>query len=271
MDIYGVDFSGARDAGEATWLAAATTGDGGLHVERCRPLSALAGTADRGPALATLRERLQDADAAGLDFSFGLPAPVHDAESWPEFLRWFPGEFDDPEEMRTRCRERTEYRTDGERSFVGRTTDDPLGASSPYHWLVAHQTFHGVRDVLGPLVTDGAVTVEPMQDRESEADERPVLCEVYPAATLRALDLPAERYKDSDAGDRGAYAERRERIVAGLPDDVTLAGPVETAALDDEGGDALDAVVAAFAAYRAAADGFATDREYHPVEGYIYV
>ena len=276
MDVYGVDFSGAADAGRTTWLAEATVegagdGDGRLRVETVRSLADLAGTADRGPALAELVERLQDTTVAGLDASFGLPFEVHDAESWPEFLRWFPGEFGDPDEMETRCRERVEYRTDGERSYVRRVTDDQVGASSPYHWLVAHQTFFCIRDVLGPLVTDGAVTVAPIQGRESDADERPRLCEVYPAATLRSLDLPDERYKDADADDREAYAERRERIVAGLPDDCSLAPSVRESALADDGGDALDAVLAAYAAYRAARDGFATDRDYHPAEGYIYV
>ncbi|MFD1513504.1 DUF429 domain-containing protein [Halomarina rubra] len=271
MDINGVDFSGARDAGRKTWLAEATTDDDGLHVESCRSLATLAGTADRAPALVELVDRLQTADAAGLDFSFGLPAAVHDCDAWPEFVRWFPGEFDDPDEMGTRCRERAEYLTDGDRTFVPRVTDEPLGASSPYHWLVAHQTFYGVRDVLGPLVANGAVTVEPMQEFEGDRDDRPTLCEVYPAATLRSLDLPAQRYKDPASDEGDAYAERRERIVAGLPEDCTLAPAVREAALDDEGGDALDAVVAAYATYRASRDGFATDREYHPAEGYIYV
>ncbi|MFC5970622.1 DUF429 domain-containing protein [Halomarina salina] len=276
MDVYGVDFSGAADAGRTTWLASATVegteqGDGHLRVETVRSLTDLAGTADRAPALAELRERLQEPTAAGLDFSFGLPFGVHDCDSWPEFLRWFPGEFDGPDDLRARCRERVEYRTDGERSYVGRATDEQVGASSPYHWLVAHQTFYGVRDVLGPLVTDGAVTVAPMQERESDADDRPTLCEVYPAATLRSLDLPDERYKGADAADREAYAERRERIVAGIPDDCTLTPSVRTAALDDTGGDALDAVLAAYATYRAVREGFATDREFHPAEGYIYV
>ncbi|MWG35414.1 DUF429 domain-containing protein [Halomarina oriensis] len=278
MDIYGVDFSGAAAAGEKTWLAEARLeadddGPDGLHVERCRSLADLAGTAERGPALAELVERLQRADAAGLDFSFGLPVAVHDAEYWPEFLRWFPGEFDGPEDMQAVCSERVEYRTDGERTFVDRTTDEQVGASSPYHWLVAHQTFYGIRDVLGPLVTDGAAVVAPMQGRdgETEVDDRPTLCEVYPAATLRSLDLPSERYKDASAADREEYRERRERILDGLPEMLTLSESVRDAALDDEGGDALDAVLAASATCRASRDGFDPDREYHPVEGYIYV
>lgn len=270
MDIYGVDFSGAREAGAKTWLAEATADDDGLHVERCRSLGDLAGTTAREPALAELVVRLQDADAAGLDFSFGLPVAVHDTEYWPEFLRWFPREFDDPDEMRDVCRERAEYQTDGERTFVARTTDEQVGASSPYHWLVAHQTFYGVRDVLGPLVTDGAAVVAPMQERDGD-DDRPTLCEVYPAATLRSLDLPSQRYKDASAEDREVYHERRERIIAGLPDAVTLDESVRETALGDEGGDALDAVLAAYATYRGSRDGFEPHREYHPVEGYIYI
>ncbi|WP_256558109.1 hypothetical protein [Halomarina litorea] len=38
----------------------------------------------------------------------------------------------------------------------------------------------------------------------------------------------------------------------------------------DSGGDALDACLAALAAFRAWRDGFATTGEWHPVEGHIY-
>jgi len=261
MELLGVDFSGARRAGDNIWLARAESGDR-LRVESCRRLADLA-SADRDPALAALRDRLRGVELAGLDVSFGLPRAVHDCGSYRAFLEWFPGAFEDPEAMRAACTERAKTVTDGERTFLARQTDEPHGASSPYHWLVASQTFYGVRDVLAPLVADGATAV-PMTDGTGTK-----LCEVYPAGTLRALELPSQRYKNDR--DHPDAPERRERILAGLPDRVELADAVREAALSDPGGDALDSVLAAVAVDRARREGFPAGEAYDPVEGRIFV
>ncbi len=263
MDLLGIDFSGARQAGDSIWLAWCKS-DNSLRIESCRRLSELAGTADRAPALAELRGRLLDADVAGLDFSFGLPRAVHDYEEYEAFLDWFRDAFEDPDAMRAICIERAKAASGGERTFLPRRTDEPVGASSPYHWLVASQTFYGVRDVLAPLIADGPAAAVPMTGGSS-----PKLCEIYPAGTLRALELPSQRYKnDSDHPDA---PECRERILAGLPEWVDLSPSVREAALVDSGGDALDSVLAAIAADRARRGGFEAGEAYDPVEGRIFI
>lgn len=262
MELLGVDFSGARRAGDSVWLARAETGDG-LRVESCRRLADLA-SADRAPALAELRGRLLEADLAGLDFSFGLPRAVHDCGSYRAFLEWFPDAFENPGSMRAVCTERAKETTGGERTFIPRRTDEPIGASSPYHWLVASQTFYGVRDVLAPLVADGPAAAVPMTGGRGTE-----LCEIYPAGTLRALELPSRRYKNDS--DHPEAPERRQRILGGLPERVRLAPSVREAALANAGGDALDSVLAAVAADRARRDGFGTGEAYDPIEGRIFV
>ncbi len=279
MRVIGVDFSGAAAAGEKTWVAtgeASTGTDGTLRLDACAPLAERVGTADRDPCLRALVDLLREGDVAGLDVSFGLPRAVHDRDAWTDLVEWVGGAFADADDLSGTCAERTREATGGDRTYLKRATDEHRGATSPYHWLVAHQTFHGLRDVLAPLVAGGGVAVAPM-DVGTDAGcagrlppERPVVCETYPAATLRRLGLPDTRYKD-DAKHSGA-PERRERTVEGLATGtpLSLAPDVRDRALADSGGDALDACLAALAAHRAWRDGFATTGEWHPVEGHIY-
>ena len=268
MHVHGVDFSGARRAGEKLWLASATDDGDRLRVDSVRSAADVFGP-DRETAHAGLREfvRSCDADAAvGLDCSFGLPRQVHDAVSWPAFCEWFATAFDSPDALQGELAERTKRRTGGERTYLKRRTDARTGARSPYHWLVGPQTFYGIRDVVAPL-TD-AVSVEPLAPRR----EATSLLESYPAATLRALDLPSQKYKDD-----GTYPDaptRRATILDGLREwGVALDEGLESVVLDDPGGDALDSVVAAVAAARAARADFEVREPdaYDPVEGYIYV
>ena len=245
--IHGVDFSGARQAGGKIRIATGVLKDG-LRIERCRSVAETIGTAERGPALEYLREFLASERRAvvGLDFSFGVPHRVTDAEDWRAFVREF--DFESINDMTDTYVRRTRERTDGERTYLKRATDEEAGASSPYGFVVAAQTYYGIRNVLRPLACDDRVSVLPMDDPE---EDRPWLCESYPAATLRERDLPDERYKND-----GTYPnarDRRERIVAGLREaGVAFADEgIMTTALADSGGDALDSIVAAFAVSRA--------------------
>lgn len=261
--VVGIDFSGAEQAGHGIWLAEVDPQGEGLRVTDCRSAADRFGVADRAPCLGELCAYLGETPhTAGLDFSFGLPAAVHDHDDWGAFRQWFPTAFTDDAAMQDACVERAEAATDGEWTYAPRTTDGPVGASSPYHWLVAKQTFYGIRDVLAPL--GGAVTVRPM-----ETGDPPYLCEIYPKATLASLDLPAREYKN-DADHAG---ERRRAIVEGLEREtaLTFAESVRNTLVSDAGGHALDSVVAALAADRARRADFEPDREYDPVEGHIYV
>lgn len=264
--LHGVDFSGARQAGHDLWIAEATVDDGSLLVESVTSAADRFGVADRGPCLGRLCEFLRDATVVGMDFPFGLPTTVHERASWDDFLRWFPTApaFTDPDVFEAACKERAEAATDGTTTYARRVTDEPVGALSPYDVRVKAQTFYGVRDVLARLGTGDAVTVEPMQGGDGTT-----LCEVYPAATLATLDLPAQEYKEGAERAR----ERRATIVDGLAAETRLSFNDEVRALlvDDAGGDAIDSVVAALATDRARRTDFEPDREYDPVEGHIYV
>lgn len=262
--VHGVDFSGAADAGEGIWLASGTVTDGRFRVEQCRPARELAGTAARAPALAALRRFLCEAGDAviGADFPFGLPAPVVEADTWRGFLHGFDGRFDGPHDLEERCIGQAERLTGGERVYLLRATDADASAKSPYHWLLSHQTYYGVRDVLAPFVLDGPGAVPPMQGVEND---QPALVEVYPAGTLDRLDLPSRAYKSATDEAR----DRRETILDGLS--VRLPDSLRERVLADADGDALDAVVAGVAAARAAGGGFVAETDWRPLEGHIYV
>jgi hypothetical protein len=265
--LHGIDFSGARQAGHGIWIAEALVDGDRLHIEACASAADRFGVAERAPCLGHLCEFLRDAEVVGMDFPFGVPAPVHDRDTWADSLEWVATVATDVDGFEEACVSRAENEgTD--RTYLLRETDGPVGAKSPYHWLVASQTFHGIRDVLAPLARTDDVRVQPMQAEEG-ASGATELCEVYPAATLATCSLPAREYKDDD----GPARERRAEIVDGLESEtrIELTASVRGQLIDDAGGDALDAVVAALATDRARRADFEPDRAYDPVEGHIYV
>lgn len=269
---HGVDFSGAARPGDDIWLASAEPTSGGLRVTACRSAQDAFDATGRADVLAALRGWLAAATGTvGLDVSFGLPRAVLPAvDDWPAALVWVAREFHaaDARAMQTALKERARA-SDADGVELKRATDGPTGASSPYSFITRYQTLHALRDLLAPLVLAKRVCVAPMVPCPG-AMARTRLCEVYPASTLRALELPDERYK---GGTHDGERERRQEIVAGLRawgvelDDATAATLVA-----EGGGDALDSVVGVVAVARAAADGFAVDpSRYDPLEGYIYV
>ncbi|MFB6083127.1 MAG: DUF429 domain-containing protein [Halorientalis sp.] len=262
--LHGVDFSGAAQAGHGIRIAEAAADGGELRIESCESAADRFGVAERAPCLGRLTEFLRDAETVGLDFPFGVPAAVHGRDTWTGSLEWVATVATDADAFQSECRSRAREATDGERADLRRETDGPVGALCPYGSHVWKQTFFGIRDVLAPLARTDAVAVRPMQDAGDVS-----LCEVYPAATLASCDLPAAEYKDGGQPAR----ERRRTIVEGLEAETPLAFAqgVRAELIDDAGGDALDAVVAALATYRAREADFEPDRPWDPTEGHIYV
>jgi hypothetical protein len=204
-------------------------------------------------------------------------------EEWRETVAWIEETFASAESFTDRCKRATGAATDGDRTYLRRATDDPVGAKSPYHFFTYKQAFHGTRQVLGPLLDRGA-TVAPMT---TGADgEGLTVIETYPAGTLRRLGLPDENYKDTsddarriretilrglETGDEGGRA-----ATAGNDPDPTPAVVIGESdrerALSDDGGDALDSLVAAVGTARAIERAFAVEADrYDPLEGYVYV
>ncbi len=262
--LHGVDFSGAAQAGHNIWIAEATPTNDELRVETCDSAADRFGVAERAPCLGQLSAFLREAETVGLDFPFGVPAAIHERDAWAGSLEWVATAATDADEFQATCRSRARDATDGERADLRRETDGPVGALCPYGSHVWKQTFFGIRDVLAPLARTEAVAVRPMQDGGDVS-----LCEVYPAATLAQCDLPAAEYKDGSETAR----DRRRTIVEGLEAEtpLTFSQGVRAELIDDAGGDALDAVVAALATYRASEAGFEPDRPWDPTEGHIYV
>ena len=280
--VYGVDFSGARDAERNVWIAGGPSTDDGLEIETLGTARAVldgdvSGQAETHAALvAWLRERTSA--AVGLDFSFGLPATLLDAvddppADWTAFLDGFPPvDCRDPDQFEDWGKERTREATDGERAFLKRETDGPVGASSPYGFIGSTITFHGIRDVLAPVVrgSDGgeaAATVAPMQGTTFEAPL--TVLETYPAGVLDRLGLQRRNYKGASDEERDARRRNLDGVVETT--DLTVDDADRETVIENTGGDALDAVVAAAATLRAVERGFVVDGErYDPREGYIY-
>lgn len=259
--ILGVDFSGARDAGQKIWLSVCIERDGALHVKSSVPAGTQFDADSRQTCLRGVRAAIKRADVVGLDVPFGLPAPVHDRESWAGVATMI-AERADPQALQSGCVERAVEVTDGQQQYLRRETDRDRGALSPYHWIHAAQTYYGISEVLQPLVVDDAIAIKPIQ----EGPGTPV-CETHPAATLRDIGLPTRGYKDSTDRSR----TRRQTIVEGLQMTPLAMHGIEDYLLDDVGGDAIDSLLAALAAWRARRNEFAPAGEFDPVEGHIYV
>jgi hypothetical protein len=268
VQVTGVDFSGSAEPGEDVWLTTGEWDGGRLRVTDARPASEAFDSSGRAAVLAGLRAFVREGDVTGLDFSFGLPRAVlpESVDSWAASLAWVrEREYDDALAAQADWKDRARA-SDADGVELKRATDRPVGASSPYSFITRYQTFHGIRDVLWPLVHDGAVAVQPMV-----AGEGSTLVEAYPAGTLRALGLPDRKYKDDAKYPDGP--EKREAILDGLVEwGAAVPDHIRGRLLGDREGDALDSLVAAVATARAVESGFVVEEaRYDPVEGYIYV
>lgn len=269
-EVYGVGFRATEaSAGTDSWIASCRVDDGGLRVESCRTVADELDVDSRReaavPALTQFVAGLGGGAAVGLDFPFGLPRRIVLDGSWEEFLYEFPHWFASAAEMRERCTLYAELVSRGREELLLRSTDQPLSAISPYDERIANETFHGIRDVLRPLVTTGRAVAVPIQEPDPD---RPSLLEVYPAGTLDTMSLsPPSVESDPEVRDTC-----RDAIVSHLVDDgVELSEGVRDTVHGDD--DALSAVVVAFATYRNTLDAGAirTADEGHVHEGYIYV
>ena len=248
--MYGVDFSGAAKAGETIWVAR-------LRGRRRFPwavaglwrLADRTGQAERSPALAALVRWITLTRSAvwGFDFPFGLPVGLGFG-GWPSVVRavskWEGGAYAFGEE----CVARAE-------ALFGtkhlRREADGLAPFDPVHYRVIYQTFHGIRDVLGPLRADPATAVLPFQDAEADGVHR-VVIETCTTAALKSWGLPCKRYKEPTAATVSAVGKAvRREILRGLAGSVIVPPAIRRVIMADPGGDALDALVAAVAAARA--------------------
>jgi len=265
--VYGVDFSGAADAGKKIWITKGVVEDEALYIEACYQAADLPGSGvARDCCLAALREFIaqETVSAFGLDFPFGLPRELVNADTWEAFALAFPNLYVSPEAFRETCR----VASGG--SELKRLTDrESHTPFSPYNIRLYRQTYYGLRDVIAPLVRDQSACALPMQ---TPLPDRPWVLEICPASTLKHASLYWP-YKGKSA----KHALARERILEAIEQNgppLSVPETLRTVMVDDPGGDALDSFVAAFTVFRALRDpvGLVAENDgVYGLEGYVYV
>lgn len=283
--VYGVDFSASkRDAGRNTWIAECSPAEDGLVVEG---LADAATVLDCDPGREATLEALVDlieADgdgrrAFGLDFPFGLPRDLMGEGDWHTFVSgvrdgdgWGAlGAVDGPRALYEHARARAE----GGDVDLLRRTDAERGGQEPTGFRIKTQTYHGISGVLAPVAANEDVSVVPMDDGVPET----VVLETYPAAAFRRLrdDLGRGVHDRGYKRDTRDAIERRRANVDGLAGAGVQFGEDETFAVASD--HALDAVAAAYAAWRATragghpgclVDGAGEIPEPYRREGYIF-
>lgn len=265
--VYGIDFSGAKKAGSKIWIASGIIAGNALQIEDCRQAKELLGATDRGQCLRALRDFIgaQKACVFGLDFPFGLPKKIINANSWEEFVLSFGNRYPDPEQFRKIC-----WVTAGNCEKRRDTDRDSQAPFSPYNRRLYQQTYYGIRDVLAPLVRDQLICVVPMQ---AISPGKPRLLEVCPASTLKSINLYLLPYKRADKESRSNRA-RILREIAETGDISIDSLTLQSKIIDDRNGDALDSVIAALATFRSVRNlrpSLIARTAAYKLEGYIYV
>ena len=264
--VYGVDFSGAKDAGKRIFVARGVVEADTLRVLSCRRGDELPGSGGgRNACLAALGDLIRGSGPSvwGLDFPFGLPASLVDAETWTAFVLSFPERYESADVFRQACREAA-----GGRELKRLTDEEEKAPFAAYNLWLFRQTYYGIRDLLYPLVQDDATRILPMQE---PLPDEPWLLEICPASTLKGAWL----YQDSYKGPEDAKLEAREHIVRALEemDAIVLDEATRSKLVEDTGGDALDSVVAALAVAKALQDParlVSDPGDPYALEGYIY-
>lgn len=304
--VFGVDFSGARDAGRRIWVCRAHPGTGGVRVESVDRLADLpGGVVDRKGALRALVQKVLEAprSAWGMDFPFALPQTVVEEAAGPSADPSWRGQLEavaalaGPDALRDRCREAA-----GGRELRRATDQEAATPFSPYNLRLYKQTFYGMTGVLLPLSRHREVAILPQDPLPGAsvgrggctpagggslvgsppvgADPGPrpgaphiYVLEVCPASLLRRMGLEPRGYKG-----RGEAEVRRRRELLRDFVKAELVRPLPRSLREriaaDPGGDALDAVLAAVAAWRGTREydheKLHKDRRYR-LEGHVYV
>jgi hypothetical protein len=257
--IFGLDFSGAVDAGQRAWLAEGRRSPDGLEILSCHPIAALPGGAiDRATALAALRAFIAGMPDAiiGCDFPFSLPHAHIESASWPDFIDGF--RHADALAFYEHCR----------RSSGGKEPKRATDVESKTPWCAFNirlyrQSYHGMAELLRPLVVEGKALVLPMQ---MPAAGLPWLIETCPASALRHFGWRGS-YKGASLG------HERRRILRDLTEAHLLrplSRSMQKLVVEDAGGDAIDSIIAAMATSQALAEIACGRGDGDALEGRVY-
>ena len=184
IEVHGVDWSGAVDAGRHSWWAWGGRDGSRLRLNSLDRGDSLEGSGrDRDSFLDAVVGRIERLEHAvvGFDFPFGLPSALLNGGTWTEFVASFPSRFPTPELFRSRCWKRA-----GDRELKRVTDEVAVTPYAVYNLRLYKQTYFGIARVLAPLCGSGRAVAPPMQRRRSGV---PWLLEVCPASTLKRLKL----------------------------------------------------------------------------------
>ena len=246
--VAGVDFSGARNAGRLIWIAEGRKIGSGVEIETLVRADELPGGATAlKPALDALVAHVAELTehVVGFDFPFGLPRPLIQDASWETFIANFAERYPEASEFRDACL----AAAGGGRELWRKTDKCARVPMCVYNIRLFRQTWNGIRHVLRPLVENERARAIPMQQ---PAAGKPLLAETCPASLLKREGIyrPYKKGGKSldDRAGRDIILKELERrgMVRGL--NQTLRRTI----LENRGGDALDAVIAAAAAARIA-------------------
>lgn len=261
-NIYGIDFSGAKDAGKKIWIAGGSAEKNILHIEECLRATELPGAgSERKRCLRALRGFIaNETDSSfGIDFPFGLPLAMIEEKRWYDFVVRFPELYWSAADFREKCRKAALGKE------LKRITDIESAAPfSPYNLRVYRQTYYGIRDILNPLVHERQVRVLPMQQPKQGKAQ---IIEICPASTLKKMNI----YRPYKAR---MLREQRMLILKALENTSSFSisdRSITEMILDDINGDAIDSVIAAYATFCAWRNHFAVENvEKYAIEGYVF-
>jgi hypothetical protein len=275
--VYGVDFSGAKLAGRAIWVARVEPRRRGRPVlASLDRLDSLCGTAERAHVLAHLVEMVRTSTEAlwGIDCPFGLPLELFPVgATWADQFAFLEEWADEAYACGLECIRRALLI--GDRMHLRRATDSEAKAPfDGYHYRMIYQTFHGMRAVVDPLRRTAGTAILPFHYRKLARAKR-VMVECCPGSVLKRLGLPHQNYKQPAGGPLTRKRKLTRRVIlAALEGMVKFGDRERRVMMRNPGGDALDAVIAAVGAERAvaAADHRAIARHArYSREGRLYV
>jgi hypothetical protein len=260
VPVLGIDFSAAADAGRATWIARGVSWPNGLEVHEVTPAAELPGGGrGREASLRALRQLIADSDAVcGLDFPFAVARTLMGGDDWASFVGGFGERYRGAEAFREACR-----KGGAGRELRRRTDREARTPFAPANLRMFKQTYHGIRDLLAPLVRERRACVLPLQGPDARL---PLVLEVCPASTLKSMRLYRPYKGRAPAAARAALVDALVSSGTLLPCPSAVRERIEP----DGRGDAIDAVLAAVACARAidrASYAFARD---HLIEGYVF-
>jgi hypothetical protein len=241
--VYGIDFSGARYAGRTIWIASGKIRKSRLEIQSCKRAGEVLGSGSRRekclPALRKFIENEPDG-VFGLDFPFGMPKELMREKSWRDFILSFRRRFPSAELFKIRC-----FKEAGNRELKRVTDREAETPFCVYNMRLYLQTYFGIREILLPMVQKDTARVLPMQRPKKR---KPALLEICPASTLKDLGLyltykgKERRHREARGEILGELEKTRKLVIADRD--------MKRTVLDDNGGDALDSVLAALAASR---------------------